>query len=78
MKSKFLSINWKDAAKGFIVAFLTVLLSFITVAIEDIDALTWSNLWITTKVGILSGASYVIKNFFTNSEEQFLKQEPAK
>lgn len=75
----FLSISPRDLFKGFILATLTAI---ITSLYAIINTGTFPTDWATWKtvllVGIGAGLSYLIKNFFTSSEDKFLKKEPIK
>lgn len=66
-----------DIVKGFIMAILTVIVTFAYTSIQSgtlpIDAATWKH---EAFLGMAAGLSYLIKNIFTNSNDQFLKAEP--
>lgn len=76
MKSNFLNLNWKDLVKGFIVAVITAI---ITAVYEAIQAGTIQFTWpffepvLITALG--AGLAYLIKNWLTNSNDQFVKKE---
>ena len=73
--AKFLSVNLKDIAKGFITAFTT---AFITALYQLISTghLPTPVEWKTTGlVGLVAGLGYLLKNVFTNSEDKFMKPE---
>ena len=79
MKSALFSLGWKDIIKCFILAVFT---AFVTGVYEAIQAgninFTWA-FWqpiIYTAIG--SGLAYFIKNFFTNSKDQFATTENPK
>lgn len=73
--AKLFALNFKDIAKGFFVAVLTVLLGGISTAIADGTLPTISELKGIGLVGLSAGIAYLIKNFFTNSDDQILKKE---
>lgn len=79
MKEKgYLSVGQKDLIKGFIVAILTVMLTGLITSLESgklPDIATLKTLAIT---GLSAGLGYVIKNWLTNSQDQFLIKEPKK
>jgi len=76
MKSNFLNINWKDAVKGFVVAVVSAILTMVYEAIENGGlAWTWTYWQPIVLAGILAGIAYLLKNFFTNSNDQLLKKE---
>ncbi len=60
--SNFLSLNWLDLGKAFLVAFITFLLNYIQVTF--IPALDVSP---ETRTLISGALAYLIKNFFTKS-----------
>jgi hypothetical protein len=64
--SKKFSLDWKDAAKGFVMSALT---AFITVVYSSLEAGTLEFDW--KKIGVASltaGFAYLLKNFFTPAE----------
>lgn len=77
MKSALLTLNWKDALKGFILAIITALVTGVYQAIQTgTIAFTWV-FWqpiVYTAVG--AGLAYLIKNWLTNGDDKFLKSEP--
>jgi hypothetical protein len=77
MKSTFLSLNWLDAAKGFVLAVLTAL---VTSVYQLIEAGTIQFTWVfwqpVVYSAIAGGLAYLIKNFLTNSNDKILKEEP--
>lgn len=81
IKSKYKKINFKDISKGFILAFIT---AFVATTVKLTDVLvnvgTFDLSWQVLKPGLISaaiaGGSYLIKNVFTNSKDQFAKPEP--
>ena len=75
MKSPYLTINVKDLVKGAAVAAGTVMLSLIGTMIESGAAITEEQLITSVKVGVLAAISYLIKNVFTNSQDQMFKSE---
>lgn len=64
--SKQYTLDWRDAAKGFIVAAIT---AGVTVIAESLETGTlhfdWKNIGI---VSLTAGIAYLTKNFFTKSE----------
>lgn len=81
MKSKYKKISLKDIAKGFILAFITTLvgaaISMINIFKETgIFDLSWQSVKTGICAAALAGFSYIIKNYFTNSKDQFAKPEP--
>jgi len=76
MKSLFLKLKTNDFVKGLIVAMLAAIITSVYSLIQQgslqMDWLTWKPIFLTA-VG--AGLSYIIKNFFSNSDGQFLKKE---
>lgn len=79
MKTGLFRLAGSDLLKGFIV---TVLTSVLTGAITIMNAgdipLDFPSWKPTLIAGITAGISYLLKNFLTNSQDQFLKKEEAK
>ena len=77
MKSTFLSLNWLDALKGFILSVLTAL---VTSVYQLIEAGTIQFTWVFWQPVVYSalaaGLAYIVKNFLTSSDDKFLKTEP--
>jgi len=76
MKSKFLTLDWKDLSRGLLIAFLAAILTGI-INILDTGAVF---AWITIKPVLISGISaalsYLLKCLATNSQDQMFKREP--
>ncbi|HRH54406.1 MAG TPA: hypothetical protein PLN38_13850 [Chitinophagales bacterium] len=74
---KLFQIMPKDLIKGFIVAILSVLVTYTGQALEKgtlpMDAATWI---LQLKIAVGAGIAYIIKNWLTNSDDKFLKAEP--
>lgn len=74
-----LSVGMKDAIKGLLVAMLTVLVSMVGSTIQNgIFPETWNEWKVILLASLGAGISYVIKNWLTNSNDQFLKKETNK
>lgn len=74
--SPLFTLQWKDAFKGIITAALT---SVITAVIEIIGkgGLPTPSDWKTIGVtGLAAALGYIMKNYFTNSNDKFAKPEP--
>ena len=75
-KSNILKLNWKDILKGFILA---VILAVVTGVYQAIEAGNFELTWLFFKpillTGLGGGLAYLIKNWLTNSEDQFIKKE---
>lgn len=74
--SSFLAINWADVGKGFLIAFLTVVvggvLSFLNLGVFP----SLSDLGSLAIAGLAAGIAYLAKNFLTNSENKLFSGEP--
>lgn len=74
MKSPFGKLNYKDLLKGFITTIISTILSGTYQSFQD-GSFDSNTLKTSAVIGIGSGISYLIKNIFTNSEDEFLKSE---
>ncbi len=75
MKAKFFSLKTHDFIKGLIVAVITAILTFL---IDSLQSGVSIDLALVKKVGVtalIAGLSYLLKNLFTNSKEQFMTPE---
>lgn len=73
--SKLFSINWFDLGKGLIV---TIFTTFISSLISFLDTLQLPNIQDFRHIllaGVAAGSSYLLKNFFTNSQGQIAIKE---
>ncbi|MEI7510072.1 MAG: hypothetical protein WCJ62_11490 [Flavobacterium sp.] len=74
-KSTYKKLNLKDLTRGFFMTSGTTLLGLLSTTVTNgvfpqlIDFMNMG------KVGLLSGAVYLGKNYFTNSKDEFLKSE---
>lgn len=75
MKSPYLSINVADLIKGSAVAAGTVVLSIMGSMIETGQPITNEQLIVSAKAGILAAISYLVKNLFTNSNDELFKSD---
>lgn len=75
MKSKFLSLDTKDAINGFVVAFLSAALSTILATLDSGALPTLAELKSAGIIGLTAGLSYLIKNVLTNSNGELIKGE---
>jgi len=74
--STFLTLNWKDLGKGFLVAILGALLTGVYQALQaGTIAFTWVFWQPIVFTAATAGIGYIIKNFLTNSQDQFAKPE---
>lgn len=73
MKSEFGKLGKADFWKGLIVALLTAFFSSVVVVFQngiDFKTLNWFPVVSST---VIAFCSYILKNLFTNSDDQFLK-----
>jgi len=75
MKSKFLSLDLKDALNGFLVAFLSAALTGIITTLDSGVLPSLSELKSAGIVGLTAGLSYLLKNLLTNSQGEILKSD---
>lgn len=76
MKSKFLTLNWKDFSRGLLIAFLTALLTGLINILDAGAIFTWATIKPVMIAGISAALSYLLKCLATNSQDQLLKREP--
>lgn len=76
MNSPFLKLNFNDLIKGVIVAILSAFLTAILQILESNSLPTWEQLKSIGMVSLIAGASYLIKNLLSNTnDEVFVKDE---
>ena len=76
MKSKFLTLDWKDFSRGLLIAFLTAVLTGVINLLDTGAVFTWVTLKPVLIAGISAALSYLLKCLATNSQDQLLKREP--
>ena len=76
MKSKFLTLNWKDFSRGLLIAFLTAVLTGVINILDAGAVFTWVTIKPVIIAGISAALSYLLKCLATNSHDQLLKREP--
>lgn len=76
MKSKILSLKYRDLFKGFVVSMITVLITSLYNIIKEGNFPNLSDWKMIGATALTAGLSYLIKNFCTNSEGEILKREP--
>lgn len=82
-KSNFLSLNIKDLIKGGVMAALTVIVAGLIVIIEGICKVppvypTLQTIELLFLSGLGVGSIYILKNFLTSSQDNFLKIRDSK
>lgn len=75
MKSKFLSLNWKDLSRGLLIAFLTAILTGVINILDTGAVFTWLSIKPVLIAGISAALSYLLKCLATNSQDQMFKRE---
>jgi uncharacterized membrane protein YesL len=73
--SKFSRLCLKDLSKGVIMTIGTTIVGLCSTSVVSGVFPATADFINMGKVGLLSGAVYLIKNFLTNSKDEFLKQE---
>jgi len=76
MKSKFLTIDWKDLSRGLLIAFLTAILTGVINILDSGAVFTWETLKPVLIAAISAALSYLLKCLATNSQDQMFKREP--
>lgn len=76
MKSKFLTLNWKDFSRGLLIAVLTAVLTGIINLLDTGAVFTWLTLKPVLIAGVSAALSYLLKCLATNSQDQMFKREP--
>jgi len=76
MKSKFLTLDWKDFSRGLLIAFLTAVLTGVINILDAGAVFTWVTLKPVLIAGISAALSYLLKCLATNSQDQMFKREP--
>mgnify|MGYP000944160555 CR=1 FL=1 len=76
MKSKFLTLDWKDLSRGLLIAFLTAVITGIINILDTGAVFTWITLRPVLIAGISAALSYLLKCLATNSQDQMFRREP--
>ena len=76
MKSKFLTLDWKDFSRGLLIAFLTAVISGIIEMLDTGTIFTWLTLKPVLIAGISGALAYLLKCLMTNSQDVMFKREP--
>jgi len=76
MKSKFLTLDWKDFSRGLLIAFLTAVLTGIINILDTGAVFTWITIKPVLIAGVSAALSYLLKCLATNSQDQMFKREP--
>lgn len=73
--SNFLSLNWRDAVNGFVVAFFSTALVGIIETLDAGQLPSLEELKTAAIVGLTAGLSYLLKNLLTNASGQLFKKD---
>ena len=76
MKSRFLTLDWKDFSRGLLIAFLTAVLTGVVNILDTGAIFTWVTLKPVLIAGTSAALSYLLKCLATNSQDQMFKREP--
>ncbi|MDM8003884.1 MAG: hypothetical protein QUS66_13490 [Bacteroidota bacterium] len=76
MKSRFLTLDWKDFSRGLLIAFLTAVLTGVINILDNGAVFTWLTIKPVLIAGISAALSYLLKCLATNSQDQMFKREP--
>ena len=76
MKSKFLTLDWKDFSRGLLIAFLTAVLTGVINILDAGAVFTWAIMKPVLIAGVSAALSYLLKCLATNSQDVMFKREP--
>lgn len=76
MKSKFMTLNWRDFLIGLLIAFLTAVLTGVITILDNGAVFTWLTVKPVLIAGLSAGLSYIVKCLATNSKDQMFRGEP--
>ena len=76
MKSKFLTLDWKDFSRGLLIAFLTAVLTGVINILDTGAVFTLVTMKPVLIAGVSAALSYLLKCLATNSQDQMFKREP--
>ena len=75
-EANFLSLKAKDFLKGLIMAIIMAIVVGIYTAIQNNQfPQTWPEWKAILLLGLGAGCAYLVKNFFTSSDDKFLTKE---
>lgn len=74
--SVFGKLNLKDLGRGLLIAFGTVVLAGVVNALNEGRFPTLAELGALALAGLAAAATYLLKNLFTNSDNELGKSEP--
>jgi hypothetical protein len=76
MKSKFMTIDYRDFLKGLFIAFVTAVLTGILKIFETNSSFDWPTLKPVLIAGICAAISYLLKALVSNSRDELFTREP--
>ena len=74
--SKFLSLNFQDILKGFVVSIIAPFLYGLIGYLDAGTIPTMAEIKPMAIIALSAGLSYLLKNWLTNNQGQILKKEP--
>lgn len=77
IKSKFLTISFKDIIRGILIAFMTAILTGIIQLLDNGAIFEWVVFKPILIAGISSALSYLLKCLLSNSRDELFTKEPA-
>jgi hypothetical protein len=77
MKSKFLTIDYRDILKGIFIAFMTSFLTGLVDMLQKGAVFDWPTIKPVLIAGACAAISYLLKNYMSNSKGQMFTREPA-
>ena len=75
MKSEYKKLNIKDLSRGAFMTIGTTIVGLLSTSVTSGIFPAVADFLNMGKVGLLSGAVYLAKNYFTNSKDELLKSE---
>ena len=76
MKSRFLTVDYRDFIKGLFIAFLTALLTGILKILETDSSFDWPTIKPVLITGLCAAISYLLKALVSNSRDELFTKEP--
>jgi hypothetical protein len=73
--SKLFTINWHDLFKGLVVMVFTTFISSLITVLDTLQFPDAEGFRHIALAGLAAGSSYLLKNFFTNSQGQIAIKE---
>jgi hypothetical protein len=77
MKSKLFTLKAPDWLKSIIIFFITTVITGVYQLIQASGGLTWPNIRTVLISAVGATLAYLIKNYLTNSNGQFMAKEKA-